>query len=67
MHNFSILQLVSCCTTLLDIVGLVPVSHNRDFRFCRVDAYEEGSAFRESFEKSRAYATERGLFMQACI
>jgi len=42
----------------LDVVILISLSHNRDFRLCRVDAYEEASAFRESLHKSRAYTAE---------
>ena len=67
MRNISISELVSCCKTFLDIVGLIPVSHNRDFRRRGVDAHNEAFTFRESFHKRRAYTVERGLFMQTRV
>lgn len=51
-------QLIDLLKMFLDVVDLVPVSHNRDFRLCRIDAYKEASAYREPFLKLRAYTAE---------
>ena len=60
------LWFVASFKDFLDVLGLVPVSHNRDFRLCRVDAYHEAPTFYEASHELSTYTVERRLFMQTC-